>query len=128
MNSHWFLTLLVLIALGLSTEACTCLSSDLPDAYHNPFAKRFVRAIPRRTYTNSTKRFYVLEIQQEYKACPHLPTTVVASTNLDFSFCGIILTLNTPYIMPLDNTGSTARINLCQVSVTIILLSLEPFI
>ena len=115
MNSSITIAFLTIIGLFVSANACTCLSSDLPDAYHNTFAKRFVKATPLSTFTNSNKRFYLLKIEQEYKACPPLPNRVLASTNLDSAACGIILTLNTPYIMPLNKLGLSAEINLCQV-------------
>ena len=116
MNVRISLLSLALVALILSTDACSCIFTDLPNTYHSSFTKRFVKATPVQTFVHSNQRFYLLQIEREYKACPKQLTTVLASTALNSAACGRPLTLHTPYIMPLDNVGFFVSINSCQVS------------
>lgn len=107
--------LFTVLTLVLATHGCRCRVPILKPSYYNPSAKRFVKAIPVQTFVHDNKRFYLLDIQREYKACPKLLRYVLASTSLSSASCGSVLQLKTPYVMPLDTTEFFVNINSCQV-------------
>lgn len=117
MNANITLILISFLAFVIATSACRCTQPALPDSYYKQSTKRFVKAIALQTFIQEGNRFYLLEIQRDYKACPDLPKFVLTATELDR--CGPVFELNTPYALSLNSTGFFVNVNRCQVCTSI---------
>lgn len=116
MKSIITLLLVTFVSLIFFTDACTCRREpSIQRAYFKGSTKRFVKAVPVQTFEKRRTRYYLLEIQTEYKACPELLRYVLVSTEKRPAQCGVELTLNTPYVFALNKNGFFVDINNCQV-------------
>lgn len=124
-RSFFLASVLVVLTLLSPTTACSCIRTTLKRSYFESFTKFVVRATPISTFQTRQKRIYVLRVQTVYKGCTKRSTLVV-ETALNSAACGVFLRLRTSYLLTLGQ-GSPLTINLCSVSVPILVSPLLAF-
>lgn len=116
------LTLTILFLANLHTgTSCRCFQPFLIKDYYKPDIVSFVRAkvvvavnpTDAECRGSGKRRFYVLQILQEYKACRKQRFVLVESSCSSAS-CGVYMQLHKEYVVPL-RAEPIPFINSCQV-------------
>lgn len=114
--SRAFNALIAILSISVSlTSACRCVRPQLQTTYFNPYYSRIVAAKLTLVFKTEDANYFVFRVRKVYKGCKL--SFFIAKSSTSSASCGVSLTKNKTYIVPLGGKGLFS-INSCQVCLT----------